>query len=254
MAQIKAIFFDMDGTIIDTEKDGHRVAFNSAFKEFGYDIFWNVDRYHKLLQIAGGKERIRHDMAGRGHFENMASEETADLIKRIHKKKTEIFISLIESGQLPLRPGIHRVMKETMALGIVLGVCTTAHERAAAAVTRGLLSDIDFSLVLAGDVVGKKKPDPEIYRLALERTRLPAESCLAVEDSQNGIAAAKGAGLPVLATTNEYTEKEDLSRADIVVNCLGDPGDEPVVVKKAGRKMEITDVITVSQLIDCFAD
>ena len=182
MAQIKAIFFDMDGTIIDTEKDGHRVAFNSAFKEFGYDIFWNVDRYHKLLQIAGGKERIRHDMAGRGHFENMASEETADLIKRIHKKKTAIFISLIESGQLP------------------------------------------------------------------------AESCLAVEDSQNGIAAAKGAGLPVLATTNEYTEKKDLSRADIVVNCLGDPGDEPVVVKKAGRKMEITDVITVSQLIDCFAD
>jgi HAD superfamily hydrolase (TIGR01509 family) len=254
MAQIKAIFFDMDGTIIDTEKDGHRVAFNTAFKEFGYEISWNIDRYHELLQIAGGKERIRHDMAGRGHLKSMASGEAADLIKRIHKRKTEIFISLIESGQLPLRPGIHRIMKEAMDLGLVLGVCTTANERAAATVTRGLLSDIDFSLVLAGDVVGKKKPDPEIYRLALERTRLPAESCLAVEDSQNGIAAVKGAGLPVLATTNEYTEKEDLGRADIVVNCLGDPGDAPVVVKKAGRKMEVTDVITVSQLIDYFAD
>ncbi|RPH49621.1 MAG: HAD family hydrolase [Desulfobacteraceae bacterium] len=253
MSALKAIFFDMDGVIIDTEKDGHRVAFNQTFIEFGFSFQWSVGYYHELLQISGGKERMRHDFRTRG-IPELKSDQLDELIIKIHKRKTEIFISLIESGKLPLRPGIYRFMKEAMKKEMILGVCTTANERSASAVTKGVLADIAFDFVLAGDMVKKKKPDPEIYLMSLEKTGLPAESCIVVEDSRNGVTAAKSAGLNVIATTNQYTENEDLGMADIIVSCLGDYDGEKAVVKKAGKMPLPGGVVTVSQLIEYFSN
>jgi len=165
MSPIKAVFFDQDGVIIDTERDGHRVSFNMTFKEFGFSDEWSVDYYHELLQIAGGKERMKHHWKTKGFSRPMTEEEIDNLVKEMHKRKTALFVELIETGQLPLRPGIHRFMKEAMDAGLKIAVCTTSNEKAAKAITEKILSDIKFELVLAGDVVGKKKPDPEIYRL-----------------------------------------------------------------------------------------
>ena len=223
MAAIKAIFFDQDGVIIDTEKDGHRVAFNEMFTEFGYDFQWNVDKYHELLQISGGKERMRHYFREEGLFPDLAEEEEAEFLLKLHKRKTEIFVNLIESGKLPLRTGVKRLMTEAMKSGLIIGVCTTANERSANAIAKGMLHDIKFEFVLAGDIVSKKKPDPEIYLLALERTGLKPEECIVIEDSRNGVLAAKEAGMWIVATTNVYTENEDLRDANIVVTSLGDP-------------------------------
>ncbi len=131
MAQIKAVFFDQDGVIIDTERDGHRVSFNMTFKEFGYDVDWDVDYYHELLQIAGGKERMKHHLQTKGFGKPVKPEEIDDLMKAMHKRKTALFVELIETGKLPLRPGIHRFMKEAMDAGLLLGVCTTSNEQAA---------------------------------------------------------------------------------------------------------------------------
>jgi HAD superfamily hydrolase (TIGR01509 family) len=254
MEVLKAIFFDQDGVIIDTEKDGHRVAFNETFKAFGYDFQWDVDRYQKLLQISGGKERMRHYFHEEGLFTELSKSEEEDFIKDLHKKKTEIFISLIEAGKLPLRTGVKRVMMEAMVKGIRLGVCTTANERSANAIVRGILRDIKFEFVLAGDVVSKKKPDPEIYLLALEKIGLKPQQCLVIEDSRNGILAAKAADLYVVATTNVYTENEDLSAAEIVVTSLGDPDGEKGVLKKGDTsKLEFDGVVHVDQLIAYFS-
>jgi len=165
MAEIKAIIFDQDGVIIDTERDGHRVAFNKTFKEFGFDFEWDVDYYHELLQVAGGKERMRHHLHTKGFGREVKPEEEDELIKALHKRKTEIFIELIKEGALPLRPGIKRIMKEAMNRGLKVGICTTSNEKAAHAVAYEILKDIKFDFVLAGDVVKKKKPNPEIYLL-----------------------------------------------------------------------------------------
>jgi len=255
MGALKAIFFDQDGVIIDTEKDGHRVAFNETFKTFGYDFQWDVDRYQELLQISGGKERMRHYFHEEGLFTELSKNKVDDFIKDLHKKKTEIFISLIEAGKLPLRTGIRRVMKEAMEKGVRLGVCTTANERSANAIARGILQDIEFEFVLAGDVVSKKKPDPEIYLLALERSGLRPEECVVIEDSRNGILSAKAADLYVVATTNVYTENEDLSDADIIVSSLGDPDGEKGVLKKGDNsKLEFDGVLHVDQLIEYFSN
>lgn len=253
MAQIKAIFFDQDGVIIDTERDGHRVSFNDTFKHFGYDFEWGVDYYHELLQVAGGKERMKHHLHTRGFGKEVDPQEEDELIKAMHKWKTSRFIEMIESGQLPLRPGIHRFMKEAMDAGLILGVCTTSNERSARAVAYKILSDIKFSFVLAGDVVSKKKPDPAIYLLGLEKSNLTAEEVVVIEDSRNGVLAAKAAGLSVVATTNVYTAKEDLSAAEIIVTSLGDPDGEKGVMTKGGDGMLFDGVLHVDQVLKYFS-
>ena len=253
MAKIKWIFFDQDGVIIDTERDGHRVSFNKTFKDFGYKFEWGVDEYHDLLQIAGGKERMKHYLHTKGFGVDVKPEEEEELIKSLHKAKTTTFIDMIESGQLPLRPGIHRFMTEGNKAGLKLAVCTTSEVRAADAVAHKILKDITFAVVLAGDMVTKKKPDPEIYNLALEKTGLKPDEVVVIEDSRNGVLAAKAAGLRVVATTNGYTEKEDLHEADIVVTCLGDADGEKGKLTRADSKLKFDGVLHVQQVIDYFA-
>jgi HAD superfamily hydrolase (TIGR01509 family) len=245
---LKAIFFDQDGVIIDTERDGHRVAFNQAFREFGYRFEWGVEDYHALLQIGGGKERMSHYLHNKGFGVPVAPEAEADLIKKLHLRKTAIFIELIENGRLPLRPGIHRIMKEAGAQGLKLSICTTSDEKAARAIASTMLKDIPFAFVLAGDIVRKKKPDPDIYLLALQKSGLAPHECLVVEDSANGIRAGKSAGIPVLATSNLYTEREDLSAADLVVTCLGDPDGEKGNLRKGNIGSDYDGVLTLKRL------
>ncbi len=254
MPELKAIFWDQDGVIIDTEKDGHRVAFNKMFKETGYDFEWDVDTYGELLSISGGKERMRHYFTEKGIILEGIPEKDAELLLSLHKKKTAIFVEMIESGILPLRTGVKRFMQEAMQAGLRMGVCTTANERSANAIAKGMLGDIDFEFVLAGDVVSKKKPDPEIYLLALDRTGLSPDECIVMEDSRNGILAAKAAGLRAVATTNIYTEDEDLSDASIVVSSLGDPDGEKGVLKASTKPIEFDGVLHVDQIISFFAD
>jgi len=253
MSKIKAVFFDQDGVIIDTERDGHRVAFNMCFKEFGFTDEWSVEYYHELLQVAGGKERMKHHSRTKGFSKPVPEEELDDLVKEMHKRKTAIFVEMIEKGELPLRPGVKRLMQEINQAGLVLGVCTTSNERSARAVAFGVLKDIKFDFVLAGDVVSKKKPDPEIYTLALEKSNLSPEECIVIEDSRNGVLAANAAGLRIVATTNIYTEKEDLSDADVIVTTLGDPDGEKGNLKKGEIGQDYDGVLHLDQLVAYFS-
>jgi HAD superfamily hydrolase (TIGR01509 family) len=245
------VFFDQDGVIIDTERDGHRVSFNMTFKEFGFTDEWSVEYYHELLQIAGGKERMKHHWKTKGFSKPLTEEEIDNLVKEMHKRKTALFVELIETGKLPLRPGIHRFMKELMEAGIKIGVCTTSNEQAAKAITERVLSDIKFEIVLAGDVVEKKKPDPEIYNLGLAKLGLKTDEAFVVEDSKNGVKAAKAAGLKTIVTTNSYTEKEDVEAGDVIVSCLGDPNGEKATMRKGGIK-DFDGVVHVKQIIELF--
>jgi HAD superfamily hydrolase (TIGR01509 family) len=223
---LKALIFDCDGVLVDTERDGHRVGFNRAFAAFGIDAEWSVELYAKLLQVAGGKERMRAYFDEFGWPEDKVAEHGGrdELIKALHAKKTEITAALVGEGGLPLRPGIVRIVDEAIAAGVRLGVCTTSNPKFIDAVLDLFGSDrkAKFEFVHAGDCVSKKKPDPEIYELAKRSLGLPAHECMVIEDSRNGLLAAKGAGLPCTITTSTYTVDEDFSEAEIVVPDLGD--------------------------------
>jgi HAD superfamily hydrolase (TIGR01509 family) len=252
MPEIKAIFFDQDGVIVDTERDGHRVAFNRAFESFGFDVRWDERKYHEMLQIGGGKERMRHQLHNGGFGKAITPDQEDALIAQLHQRKTDIFIDMIERKQLPLRPGVHRLMREAIRQKLTLGVCTTSAEKAAKAILRSLLEDIHFDLVLAGDIVKRKKPDPEIYLLALEKTGLRPEQCIVIEDSSNGVKAAKAAGMFVVATVNDYTRQEDLGLADVVVSCLGDEAGQKAELISGKKPWQMDGIVRLSDLMIYF--
>jgi len=221
---MQALIFDCDGVLVDTEKDGHRVAFNRAFADLGLDVEWDVALYGELLRIAGGKERIKHYFGSAG-WPGAAGADHEAFVAKLHKHKTAVFTEIIASGELPLRPGIARIVDAAAGAGIRLGVCTTSNPQSVSGVLDLLGSKRKalFELVLAGDVVSRKKPDPEIYELAKERLGVDPARCLVIEDSRNGLLAAVGAGFPCLITTSTYTRDEDFSSAARVVPELGDP-------------------------------
>jgi HAD superfamily hydrolase (TIGR01509 family) len=221
---LRAVIFDCDGVLVDTERDGHRVAFNRAFAARGYDFEWSVAEYAELLKVAGGKERMRHYFNQQGWPDDVADQDA--FIKEMHKLKTDLFMKIIESGELPLRPGVARLVDEVIVEELILAVCSTSNERAVNLVVGTMLGaerQAHFSAILAGDVVSKKKPDPEIYNLVMERLNLQPLECVVVEDSRNGLLAAKAAGARCVVTTNGYTEGEDFDTADLIVPELGDP-------------------------------
>lgn len=221
---LKALIFDCDGVLVDTERDGHRVAFNRAFAQRGYDFEWSVGLYGELLKVAGGKERMRHYFDQNGWPADVVDRDAA--IKELHRLKTDLFMEIIASGQLPLRPGVKRLVDEAIEAGVTLAVCSTSNERSVNLVVEKMLGPErkkHFKAILAGDVVSKKKPDPEVYDLAKERLSLSGDECLVVEDSRNGLLSAKGAGMHCVVTISAYTADEDFSEADAVYPGLGDP-------------------------------
>lgn len=227
---MQALIFDCDGVLVDTERDGHRVAFNKAFAAKGLSDNWSVDRYHDLLLTAGGKERMKR------HFDESAwpvsNEAREDFIKDLHRLKTDIFMELIEEGQLPLRPGISRIMNEAIDAGVTLAVCSTSNERAVQSIVDKLLGDrVSANItVFAGDMVKAKKPDPAIYLLALSQLSLDRDKCVVVEDSNIGLTSARAAGIRCLVTKSSYTENEDFSAAQAIVPNMDDDNGQAVSI------------------------
>ncbi|GGD44721.1 HAD-IA family hydrolase [Erythrobacter arachoides] len=228
----EAIIFDCDGVLVDTERDAHRVGFNRAFAQFGIDAEWDVEQYGRLLQVAGGKERMTAYFDQAGWPEAQVDEHggRAELIAALHKAKTAIVSAMVRD--LPLRPGVLRIVDEAVAAGVRLGVCTTSNPKFIDAVLdlMGAERKARFEFVHAGDVVSRKKPDPEIYELATRSLGLDPADCVVIEDSRNGLLAAHGAGYPVLVTTSTYTVDEDFAQAARVVPELGDAPDAGITL------------------------
>ncbi len=220
---IEALIFDCDGVLVDTERDGHRVAFNKAFAEKEINVCWSVEEYKELVKISGGKERMKHFFNENGWPEKYPEHDV--LIVELHHLKTKIFMELIRSGTLPLRSGIKRIVDEAISNQVKLAVCSTSSEKSVNLIVEKLLGKdrkARFSGIFAGDVVSRKKPDPEIYNLCSLKLNLNPQNCVVIEDSRNGLLAAKAAGFNCLITTNDYTKGEDFTEANLQVDELGD--------------------------------
>lgn len=234
---MKALFFDCDGVLADTERDGHRVAFNRAFAAKGLNAHWDVAQYGELLKIAGGKERMQYFFDQHGWPPRVA-DRTA-LIHDLHQLKTDLFMQIVASGQLPLRPGVRRLVDEALAAGLRVAVCSTSSERAVTAIVETLLGASRRAqiAIFAGDIVPRKKPAPDIYLLAQERLEVPAAECLVVEDSRIGLLAARAAGMRCLITKSSYTAQEDFTEADLVVDELGEDPETGLTLAKIEQQL-----------------
>ncbi|MCW8902170.1 HAD family hydrolase [Sedimenticola sp.] len=245
MTNMEALIWDVDGTLADTERDGHRVAFNSAFSQAGLEWHWDVEMYGQLLKVTGGKERIRYYL---DRF-NPAWERPSDLdrfIAELHRHKSEVFVSLMKEGRIPPRSGVIRLIDEAAAAGLRLAIATTTTPANVDALLEqffGRAGKHPFEVIAAGDVVPAKKPAPDIYLWALEKMGLKPEACVAIEDSHNGLMSATSAGIStVVITLNGYTANEDFTGASLVVDQLGDSENPACVVAGELNGAAVVDV------------
>src|ERR1700682_2688650 len=220
--KLKALIFDVDGTLADTE-EAHRSAFNEAFRQHGLDWNWSKPKYAHLLSTAGGKERLGAyiDTLPPCRGERRALN---DRISAIHRTKTDIYASMVAAGHVSLRDGVERLIDEAAFANVQLAIASTTtlvNIETLLRTTLGRYSMQRFAVVGAGDQVRRKKPAPEIYRFVLRELDRSAFECVAIEDSSNGLRAAKSAGLYTVVTPSYWTRAEDFSAADMVLPSLG---------------------------------
>lgn len=218
---IKAIIFDVDGTLADTE-DAHRKSFNKAFAENNLDWNWDVALYDKLLKVTGGKERIKYFVSDFLSGYNKP-DNWDDFVKKLHLVKTGHYTAMMRAGDVPLRPGIKQLITDAKKAGLTLAIATTTSpENVGALLEVGLGKDWAgyFSSVGCGDIVPHKKPSPDIYNWVLDELKIAAADCIAIEDTTNGLRASMGAGIKTYITTNDYTHTQDFTGAAAVFKDL----------------------------------
>ena len=234
MTELKALLFDVDGTLADTERDGHRVAFNHAFEEAGLDWRWDEALYGKLLAVTGGKERIRYYLAEFNRDFQMP-ENADEFVAGLHKSKTKHFTNMLREGKIPFRTGVKRLLEEAKAADLRMAVATTTTpENVSTLLEANLGGDWAdwFEVIAAGDIVPNKKPAPDIYTWAMEQMNLRPVECLALEDSANGVKSAVAAEIPsIVVTVNGYTKDEDFTGASLIVSQFGDGDSASEVIR-----------------------
>jgi len=212
---LKAILWDVDGTLAETERDGHRVAFNRAFESLGLPWRWDVARYGELLRVSGGRERLLHDMADRTDAPVLAGERLA-LARCIHERKNAHYAGLVAAGAVVLRPGVRGLLRAIGQRGLRMGIASTTSRSNVDALLRAQIGDDwarEFAVVVCGEDTQRKKPDPEVYQRALDALGIRALEALAIEDSPGGAAAARAADVPVLVARSAYFATDPIDGA-----------------------------------------
>ena len=251
MSELKALIFDVDGTLADTE-DVHRQSFNRAFAQSGLPWEWSPQLYGQLLAVTGGKERIRHYVT---QFlpDFMEGDKLVEFAAQLHKTKTAIYTGMLDGGEIQLRAGVERLLREAKAQGVKLAIATTTTwENVAALIDNALEPGAMqwFDVVGAGDVVPRKKPASDIYDYVLKKLQLPAAQCIAFEDSENGIHASSGAKLKTIITVNQYPKDHDFTGAAVVLDQMGEPGNPFTVLSGDGFGHTYLDMALVKKIHD----
>jgi len=248
----RAIVFDCDGVLADTERDAHLVAFNQVFAENGLPLRWDDQEYGRLLKVGGGKERLlAYFTPERARQWGLPADDEGRkaLFVQWHRRKSEIFTELIRGGSVPARPGVRRLIDEALTLGWQVAVASTSAEPSVRAVLEHAVGPARAGevSVFAGDVVAAKKPAPDIYLLAVNSLKADPSTTFVVEDSAVGLTAARAAGLSTLVTPSTYTVNDDFSGAVAVVSDLGEPG-APATVIRDDRGLATGGVVTAANL------
>lgn len=237
---LKAIIFDFDGTIADTERDGHRVAFNDAFLDYGLDWYWHIHQYQKLLKVNGGQERIQSYIDELPH--RVKNKLSSSLAKDLYAIKTEHYLDMIyQNDGIPLRPGISRIIHEAKDKGIKLAIATSSTQENVGALLKSRLGHDAFSLfdvIATSNEVAIKKPHTHVYQFVLKKMGIDPNNCIAIEDSHHGLTSSLGANLKTLITFNDYTQHDDFTGAIAILPHLGEV-DLPVPALSTNNKMMV---------------
>jgi len=247
--ELEALIFDVDGTLANTEKDGHLRAFNIAFEQMGLDWYWSNDLYHQLLSVTGGKERIKFYLDT--YNKDFHHDDLDKFIADIHKQKTINYVELISNGLVPLRVGVKRLIDEVISSDLRLAIATTTTPANVDALITSTLGDeymSAFEVIGAGDIVEQKKPSADIYNYVLREMNLEPCQTLAFEDSRNGLLSASSAGIESVLTINEYTDNHNLDGALVVLSHLGDKNNNFSMIEGDVTDKKLVDIDYLREL------
>lgn len=206
MPVLKSILWDVDGTLAETERDGHLKAFNQAFEALGVPWRWSEQHYGELLSVAGGRERLLHDMQDRTEAPR-TPEQRRTLADQVHRLKNTLYADIVSRGDLPLRDGVRELLDECAQAGLSMSIVTTTSRPNVDALLRTHMGkdwESRFTAVITAREAPNKKPDPQAYLLALQALQVRPNEAVAMEDAPAGVAAARAAGVPVIVTRSHY--------------------------------------------------
>ncbi len=249
MSKLEALIFDVDGTLSETERNGHFVAFNRAFADAGLDWRWDVELYGDLLSVTGGKERLAYYIE-RYRPDFHPTEGAASFVARLHALKTKHYLDIVAKRGIPLRTGVERLLTEARAEGLRLAIATTTTPANVTALLESVLPGKAgwFEVIGAGDVVPEKKPAPDIYLYVLDKLGLRSDRCIAIEDSEQGLHASLAAGLKTIVTINSFTASQDFTGAALVVDNLGEALQPVTILTGIAFGSTVIDVALLRQL------
>ncbi len=243
------MIFDVDGTLVDSERHGHRVAFNLAFEAFDLPWRWDEETYGHLLRITGGQRRLDEYLSGEGVDEK----RRAELVPALHARKTKLLSELVASGRIHLRPGVRRLVDDLVRRRVPVAVATTGSRDWVDKLLSRLLDGVELATVVTADDVSARKPDPEAFTVALDRLGMTVADAVVVEDSPEGVASAVGAGLACVVVLNDYTaalDHAEYDQAELVVDGFGEPGEPAALVadRVGGGWAGVLDADVLSQV------
>ena len=223
------VLFDVDGTLVESEQTGHRVAFNEAFRRAGLEDRWNTEVYRELLAVTGGQRRLQSWFDRQPEsVDGLDDQDVVSVCQRLHEDKTNIFIEMCRSGAVDPRPGVHRLISELREQDVTLGIATTGRRSWVEPLINSLFGENTFEFMVTGDDVAKLKPNPEVYMQCLAHDKCAATRVLAVEDSIPGLTSAVRAGIPCVLVANEDTADGGRSEATLALTGYGDTPDTRV--------------------------
>ncbi len=252
--RLQAVIFDVDGTLVDSERDGHRVAFNLAFEDAGLEDRWDVETYGQLLAVTGGQSRLRHYLldARAGLAEVVDGVQIDALAAELHRTKTRHFTDMVRTSGIPARPGVTRLLDGLRAERVPVGVATTGSSEWVGPLLEDLFGGGRFATVVTGQDVAARKPEPDAYLLALHHLGVAAAGVVAVEDSGAGLTSARSAGLACVVVANSYTEMDEVTEADVLLDGFGEPQAPAAILADRHSAMPggVLDVASLRRLID----
>ncbi len=249
MDGLRAVVLDVDGTLVESERDGHRVAFNLTFEQFSLPYRWTPEDYGELLAVPGGQQRLIAFLTAQG----VAEGRRDDLARGLHRRKTELFQELVEQGRIQPRAGVRELLDDLASEGVRVAVATTGSKAWVSRLLEQQFGLDRFEAVITGEDATVLKPDPDAYLRAAKAMSIdPAADVVAVEDSHAGLRAAKAASLSCVVVVNDYTSGQDFSAADLVLD--GFDGFPAVLHDPFGLAPGTRlDVVTLARVARCAA-